>query len=422
MVDEVFEHGGIIASASARNLNGPADRSYGMNAKFVAPVTAVLAGLGAPPAAADAPLIRLIDGRVNDQIVRVNPRTLQPSSRPIETFRRGWSRDFSPDGRFLAYAASARPARIQLIDVVRWQSVGVLTSGDIGTLFWARDDRLIEAGGSEIRVLAVPGGRLVARHSLDRFWIDGEAIPNGVALLAQPRRSITPARLLLADGDGGLRRIRLDRIESGGNRRVSLRPALAVDSSGGRAYVVAPRQPLVAEVDLTSGAVAYHSLGASAAKGAEEAWWRDAQWTASGQLAITGERMPPPRRSGLPAAGPIPYGLRLVDPRDWSIRTASRRTNSVYTATDRLLASGTTWNAGWRKSTSTGLIAFDLSGRPAFERFAGKDVVVLGDHGRYGYVWVRPNRMLHVLDLRTGRTVNAIPTRPARLPTLVTER
>jgi hypothetical protein len=94
----------------------------------------------------------------------------------------------------------------------------------------------------------------------------------------------------------------------------------------------------------------------------------------------------------------------------------------LYTAGDRLLANGTTWSAGFRKSTSTGLVAFDLSGRPAFDRFAGKDVAVLGDHGAYAYVWVRPDRMLHVLDLRTGRTVNTIPTLPARLPTLLGDR
>ena len=366
-------------------------------------------------------MLRLIDGRESDRIVRANPRTLEPISRPIETFRRGWSRDFSPNGRFLAYAASARPARIQLIDVVRWRSVGVLRRGDIGTLTWARDDRLIEAGGTEIRVLAVPSGRLVARHLLDRFWVDSEAIPNGVALLTQPRRHIAPTVLLLVDGDGGLRRIRLDRIESGGSRRGTLRPALAVDPSGGRAFVVAPREPLVAEVDLASGAVAYHPLGASAAKGAEEAWFRDAEWTADGQIAITGDHMPRPLRNGLPAAGPIPYGLRLVNPLDWSIRTVNRRTNIFETAGNRLLAHGTTWNKGWRKSTSTGLLAFDLDGQPAFGRFGGKDVTVLGDHGRYAYVWVRPDRMLHVVDLRSGRTVNAIPTAPARMPTLLAD-
>ncbi|MEA2406269.1 MAG: hypothetical protein QOE69_388 [Thermoleophilaceae bacterium] len=392
-----------------------------MNASLVAVVSALLAGAATPAAADEPPLLRLIDGRDSDRIVRVNPRTLAPVSRPIETFRRGWSRDFSPDGRFLAYAGSARPARVQLIDVRRWRSVRVLTTGDIGTLTFARNDRLIEAGGTEIRVLSVPGGRLVARHPLDRFWVDSEAIPNGVALLTQPRRGLAPAGLLLADGDGGLRRIRLDRIESGGNRRAFLRPALAVDAAGGRAYVVAPRQPLVAEVDLASGAVTYHPLGASAAKGTEESWWRDAQWTAGGQLAITGEHMPRPLRSGLPAAGPLPYGLRLVNPRDWSTRMVNRRTNALYTAGDRLLATGTTWNAGWRKSTSTGLLGFDLGGRSAFGRFAGKDVAVLGDHGRYAHVWVRPDRMLHVIDLRSGRTVHTMPVGPARLPTLLTD-
>jgi hypothetical protein len=390
-----------------------------MQARFVAVASAVVALAAAPAAVAEPPLLRLIDGRNSDRIVRVNPRTLEPVARAIETFRRGWSHDFSPDGRLLAYAASGRPARVQLIDVMRWRSVAVFTTGDSGTLTFARNDRLIEAGGTEIRVMSVPSGRLVARHPLDRFWVDSEAIPNGVALLTQARRGLAPAGLLLADGDGGLRRIRLDRIESGGNRRAFLRPALAVDAAGGRAYVVAPRRPLVAEVDLASGAVRYHALGASAAKGTEEAWWREAEWTAGGRLAITGDHMPRPLRSGRPAAGPLPYGLWLVDPRDWSTRMVSRRTNALEMAGERLLASGTTWNAGWRKSTSTGLLAFDLSGRPAFDRFAGKDVAVLGAHGRYAYSWVRPDRMLHVLDLRTGRTVKAIATRPARLPTLL---
>ena len=68
-----------------------------------------------------------------------------------------------------------------------------------------------------------------------------------------------------------------------------------------------------------------------------------------------------------------------------------------------------------------GLLAFDLDGEPAFGRFAGKDVTVLGDHGRYAYVWVRPDRALHVLDLRSGRTVKAIPTTPARMPTLLAD-
>ena len=392
-----------------------------MNAKLVAAVSALLVGAAAPPAAAEPPLLRLIDGRDSDRIVRVNPRTLEPVSRPIETFRRGWSRDFSPNGRFLAYAASARPARIQLIDVVRWRSVGVLTRGDIGTLTWARDDRLIEAGGTEIRVLAVPGGRLVARHRLDRFWVDSRSDP-------ERRRAPDPAPPGDRPGRAapGRRRwrppahpARPDRVR--GKSQGDSAAGAGGRPSGGRAYVVAPREPLVAEVDLASGAVSYHSLGASASKGDEEAWFRDAEWTVDGQLAITGDHMPRPLRNGLPAAGPIPYGLRLVDPLDWSLRTVNRRTNLFETAGDRLLAHGTTWNRGWRKSTSTGLLAFDLGGQPAFGRFGGKDVTVLGDHGRYAYVWVRPDRMLHVLDLRSGRTVNAIPTTPARMPTLLAD-
>jgi hypothetical protein len=90
----------------------------------------------------------------------------------------------------------------------------------------------------------------------------------------------------------------------------------------------------------------------------------------------------------------------------------------MHRAGERLLASGTTWYDGWRRSRSTGLLAFDSQERRAFTRFRGADVSVLGSHGRLAYVWVRPTRMLHVLDLRSGRSLRSERVGPARLPFL----
>ena len=92
MVDQPGEHRRIIPSGEVADPIVSPRRTYGMHAKLAAVVSrSCCAGAAAPPAAAEVPLIRLIDGRESDRIVRVNPRTLEPVSRAIETFRRGWS-------------------------------------------------------------------------------------------------------------------------------------------------------------------------------------------------------------------------------------------------------------------------------------------------------------------------------------------
>jgi hypothetical protein len=176
-------------------------------------------------------------------------------------------------------------------------------------------------------------------------------------------------------------------------------------------------------VELGSGRVAYHRLAggssrATAAKGQSSAWWREAAWIGNGMIAVTGDHSPPvlPRRR--PSLGPEPYGLRLIDVSGWSLSTLSARAKQMRVAGNRLLAHGTSWEAGSRHGRSTGLLAYDTHGRPAFRRFRGSDVTVLGAHGRRAYVWVRPTRMLHVLDLATGATLRASRVPPHRLPFL----
>jgi hypothetical protein len=393
-----------------------------MRAKAVAVALVLMSWVAAAPSAvAETPLVRLIDRtRPYDSLVQVHPRTLRTSSRPIRTFVDGWSSAFSPDGRFLAYSSSSR-ARVQLIDLVRWRSVRVLRfgRGGPGQLVWPRPDRLMQIRREDVLVLKVPSGRIIARHSFPAFSVDNEPIPNGVALLTQRRGRIGPAVLVLADADGGMRRIVLDGIAAGGNPRVWLKPALAVDPTGGRAFVVAARAPDIAEVDLATGTVSYHALGAQASKGGVEERWREATWLGGDRLAVSGDTHPRAPRDGRPAPGPVPYGLRVIDTSAWSARTLDRRVSELDLSGERLFGTGTTWSRGFRTSTSTGLLAYDLAGRAAYTRFRGKDVTVVGHHGRFTYAWLRPDRVLNVIETASGRTVHTRRTPPGWVPYLL---
>jgi hypothetical protein len=82
----------------------------------------------------------------------------------------------------------------------------------------------------------------------------------------------------------------------------------------------------------------------------------------------------------------------------------------MHVAGDMLLAAGTRWFDGGRRSKSTGLLGFDESGRRAFTRFRGLPVALLGSRGGLGYAWVRRTRTAHVLDLDSGRTLHRIRT------------
>jgi hypothetical protein len=248
------------------------------------------------------------------------------------------------------------------------------------------------------------------------------AVPGGYALMLAPRRGIGPARILIVDASGGTRTIELDGIKAGGIDRepngLDLIPAVTVDPEGGRLYAIAARGLLVAQVELASGAVSYHTLGASAAKGNIDVWWRAAAWVGDGRFAVTGDHYPAVR-GRRPPSGPVPFGIRLVDTNDWSITTLDARPDVMEVSGGTVLATGTRWFAGRRPPESTGLLAFDATGRWLFTRFRGRDVRVAGTRGRMAYVWVRRTHTLHVIDLRDGHTVNEVRTL-RRVPLLLT--
>ena len=207
-----------------------------------------------------------------------------------------------------------------------------------------------------------------------------------------------------------MRTIAVDGIDAGADyadRGAVLTPAVTVDHDGGRLYVVAANRLLVAEVDLASGAVAYHSLGAAASKGNIAVWWRHAVWAGDGRIAVTGDHWPRPGRRGLPD-GPVPFGVRMIDTRTWTISTLDPRPDTMHVAGSTVLAAGTRWFDRGRNSRSTGLLGFDDAGRRAFRRFPGRPVVLLGSRGELGYFWVRRTRTTHIIDLADGRTLDTI--------------
>jgi hypothetical protein len=260
----------------------------------------------------------------------------------------------------------------------------------------------------------------VARRSITGYLAGSFPVPGGLALAMHPRGGLGPLRVLVLDPNGGMGTIELDKVRAGSDhesrRGLILNPAVTLEPGTGRLYAVAARGLLAAGVDLATGAVAYHSLGASASKGNVAVWTRYATWAGDGRIAVTGHDWP--RRRGGRSDGPIPYGLRIIDTADWSISTLDPRTDTMHAADGALLAAGTRFFDGGERTVSTGLLAFDRDGRRAFTRFRGRPVALLGSRGRLAYAWIRRTRTAHVIDLDSGRTINTIRT-GNRIPSLL---
>jgi hypothetical protein len=388
----------------------------------------------ASPAAAqgtnmEVPLVRMRDGHGSDLLFRLDPRTLRQVGPPIRTFRNGTGLSISSDGTRLAFADGAHPrhprhrrrtARIHFVDIARWRSMGVARVGRHGwlTVGWVGQDRVVAISGEGYgpqRLLWVDAKtrKVVARRSFAGWVVNMLPVPGGLALALGPREGLGPLRILVLDPNGGKRIITLDGIEAGADYgepggRV-LTPAVTADPQSGQLYVVAARGLLVAEVDPVAGAVSYHSLGASAAKGNIDTWWRYAAWAGDGRIAVTGDHWPAVR-GRRPPAPPVPFGLRVIDTTNWSIDTLDPRPDWMHVADGTVLATRTQWFYGGRRAKSTGLLAFDQSGGRAFTRFRGLQVTLLGSRGHLGYAWVRRTSTAHVIDLSTGRTLNTIRT------------
>jgi hypothetical protein len=388
-----------------------------------------------------------IDGeRVLAQLER---RTLRPRGGFQIRLPRGvpgWTFAFSPGCDAVALGA-LRGGQILLADLQGGRRLGTVSIGGrsaAGTIAWPRPDRLIALAsafrGSRLVTLSVPDGRLVATHHVSGQPMASEPTALGMVVVATPRRRIGPATLALATPDGGILRTTLTRIRGGfewASRRHllgrQLVPGLAVDEGSGRAYVVAANEPLVAEVDLLSGAVAYHELSgegagsATASKGLAHGSFRTAKWAGDGTIAVSGDEIRTRRnwrralRRGEMPTRIDPYGLRLIHTADWTVDTLHPSLRWFLQAGDALTGADAIPLSAER-TRATGLVGYGVDGRRRFVRFPGNERIGLwGAAWPYAYAtFRRPRKRTYVIDLRSGRTANVLPT--VRLPVILSPR
>jgi hypothetical protein len=310
-----------------------------------------------------------------------------------------------------------------------------LDGGAVGALAWLTGGRVLalqEVDSERQRLIAVDLAkrRVAARRALGGSVLRlGRTVRELVILLA-PAQTIGPARIAVADRQGVVRFVRLERIlagskllGTGSDHRVDTRlPGLAVDPEGRRAYVV--DKSLAAEVDLRSLAVSYHTLNRPASSPIRRSsrfeptaqakqvsgHVRSAGWLGGDRLAVSG--------TDTEQAGTQPIGLLVIDTRSWNIQTIEPRASSFVVAGNHLLATGGSWDAATSRVTGIGLVAYGVDGGKRFQLFDGESAWLAEVYGGRAFVGIISAQAgpLQIVDLSTGRVVGE---RPPRLPWLV---
>ena len=209
-----------------------------------------------------------------------------------------------------------------------------------------------------------------------------------------------------------------------------MEPGLATTEAGDRAYVVAAHGRLVADVDLRTWRLAYHEVSEERsarqriselleppahAKEPFESAIRTAHVLPNGVIAVTGEDQDATRAAHEPKT--IPYGVRLIDPANWTSRTVDRDAQDVTVAGGTLLARRWSCDDCINGLPPIGLRVYDTAGQLRFTRFEDARTIVHGAAGQYAYVGVTQGRTsrIHVIDLSSGDTVQELPQQQLRL-------
>jgi hypothetical protein len=365
-------------------------------------------------------------------LMRLDPLTLRPRSRALELGKppiSTWAR--SPEGARLVLG-SGDGARLLFAELRTMRRLGALSfgaKGHVAGLAWPSARRVVVAlsgMSGEIVVVDPQARRVVERRSLPGTVLQTARWKGGLALLLAPADRIGTATLVVAT-TGGVRTVPLP-LNAGIDPPAVAQPGLAVSPDGTRAVVV-PGGSRVLDVDLRTLAVAERQLSEpvsllgrlrawlepeALAKGPLEGPVRSAAWLPGGRIAVTGWNY---RRIGDRAMVSEAAGVRLIDTRDWSVRTLSEGATAVAATGDSVLAFGGT--QGPEGLVGTGLRAFGSDGREQFHLFGGRFVAVATAVGRYAYVAEQSEARtrIDVVDLTSGRVVRTV-RRPAYLEIL----
>ena len=370
----------------------------------------------------------------------LDPKTLRVRrATTIAATSTGWS--FSPDRRRLV--VSDGRGRLQIVDTRRLRVLALLASrigGHVAATAWLGSRVLVVVRRCGARciyslvAIDVRTRRVVARRRLAGVVHALARWPGGIALLLGPEKTIGPSRLAVAGPGGAVRSVALDSIPSGSRSEkqqgvqgypvilFQARPAVAVDSAGRRAFVVAGGAPL-AEVDLRTLAVRYHRLSLStqaAAAPATNGPIRGASWLGRGLLLVWGHD----DAGAVDSGGKLQVrqtaaGLELVDTRSWSVRRLDGRVASAVRARSDVLGYALLANSSTGKLGGAGLAGFRLDGARAFHLFGSKPLAEVQAVADRAFVCCPSGSATSytIVDVETGRVVQAI---RGELPTAFT--
>jgi hypothetical protein len=372
-------------------------------------------------------------------LVRVDARTLRPRGRGLDLPRCSFAAAFAPDRARLAFGGA--DGRICLVETKNLRLRRVLqtgTPGDIIALQWIGTRVLALVWGEQDSTLVAvePGSRrVIARQSVQGTLQQTAVTPSGLLLLLGPQEGIGPSRLLRFAPDGSLQVAALDRIPAGfallpgeEGRARHARPALAVDVSGNRAFVIGGGTP-VAEIDLTTLSVAYHDLSTPVSLlGRLHAWLeptaeakvppdgpnREATWLGNGMLAVWGWNDHTSVEGDQVHFWAEPAGVTLVDTRNWGSRIVDSRASSMTVANGNLLAFSWLWDSLHDDPAGTGVTAYGSDGTMRFHLFGSRAILSVQALG--GRAFIRGKKSGYsVVDLSSGRVLRRFAGEPPTL-------
>ncbi|HET7571523.1 MAG TPA: hypothetical protein VFJ77_02505 [Gaiellaceae bacterium] len=390
------------------------------------------------PQAATATLTALLGDSGGSRLATVDPATLAARVRsarlgPVDAWAvapggglvaLGVRRDPDADSYMLRFANAA---------TLRVARAGVPLSGWLQSLLWASPGRVValtgEQDGVTVAVVDAVAKRVVARHPLGGMAAAVARFRGGLAALVQPGGSVGAAKLAVVGPSGEVRSVRLERIRAGAHWPedpssdpigTTRQPALAVDPAG-TAYVLDP-DGLVAEIDLRSLAVSYHTLGAASVLARIAAWLvppasakgmngpqRAATWLGDGLIALSGSDYSATRaEDGSVTFSQAPAGLAVVDTHGWTVRTLDRQATSAWVADGALLATGGGWSSG-DSARGEGLAAYGPDGKLRWRLFPGTRPWVDGVVGGLALVVEEGGARFHVVDVESGRILRSGP-------------
>ena len=320
------------------------------------------------------------------ELARVDPLTLRPSGRRVHLAPGGgWATAFSPDRRTLAIGGGQGFATVELVDVRRMRSLGVVDlnmSGSIALLSWHRGYlfAVVDDHQRSAVVTVDPVGRSVqARHPIAGTILQTKEATGQVVLLLGPPSGIGPLRLAVVGGKGMASAAipgfvggwKTERTGEVVHTREEI-PALVVDDQGRRVLVFSGRA--VAEVSLRNLSVTTHALSEPvsllerfrnwleprAQAKLVEGFWREGAWLGNGRFAVTGMDYE------LSNAGEVrgkPFGVAVIDTRDWSIREVAEGGANLVVTEQALFTFG--------YESNDGIKGYDLRSEKTFRLLAG---------------------------------------------------